>query len=187
MTEQETDRIGEATVRRFLDDAHQVLVLVADFGPMFAAYVDHARRWETEPDGLSQALMRQGLGAATLHLACRPRGEHVGWTLHIPRPPTNVFLTGDSRERTVTGRIFTENVREAETFLSHRGSDCGIANVNIGTSGAEIGGAFGGEKETGGGRESGSDAWKAYMRRQTNTVNYSTELPLAQGVKFDID
>ena len=80
--------------------------------------------------------------------------------------------------------IFTENVREAELFLSHRGSDCGIANVNIGTSGAEIGGAFGGEKETGGGRESGSDSWKVYMRRQTNTVNWSNELPLAQGIKF---
>ena len=82
--------------------------------------------------------------------------------------------------------IFTLNMREAETFLSAVGSDCGIANVNIGPSGAEIGGAFGGEKETGGGRESGSDAWKGYMRRQTNTVNYSAELPLAQGVKFDI-
>ncbi len=81
--------------------------------------------------------------------------------------------------------IFTLNVREAETFLSAVGSDCGIANVNIGPSGAEIGGAFGGEKETGGGRESGSDAWKGYMRRQTSTVNYSAELPLAQGVKFD--
>jgi len=83
--------------------------------------------------------------------------------------------------------IFTENVREAEHFLSHRGSDCGIANVNVGTSGAEIGGAFGGEKETGGGRESGSDAWKAYMRRQTNTVNWSTDLPLAQGIEFGVD
>ncbi len=82
--------------------------------------------------------------------------------------------------------IFTLNLREAETFLSATGSDCGIANVNIGPSGAEIGGAFGGEKETGGGRESGSDAWKGYMRRQTSTVNYSAELPLAQGVKFDI-
>ncbi|WP_439331654.1 L-piperidine-6-carboxylate dehydrogenase [Pelagivirga sediminicola] len=82
--------------------------------------------------------------------------------------------------------IFTLNVREAERFVSDMGSDCGIANVNIGPSGAEIGGAFGGEKETGGGRESGSDAWKGYMRRQTNTVNYSDELPLAQGVKFDI-
>ncbi|WP_424983536.1 aldehyde dehydrogenase family protein [Maritalea sp. S77] len=83
--------------------------------------------------------------------------------------------------------IFTLNVREAEKFLSAVGSDCGIANVNIGTSGAEIGGAFGGEKETGGGRESGSDAWKAYMRRATNTVNYGTALPLAQGVSFDIE
>jgi aldehyde dehydrogenase (NAD+) len=87
----------------------------------------------------------------------------------------------------LSSAIFTEHVREAEYFLSHRGSDCGIANVNIGTSGAEIGGAFGGEKETGGGRESGSDAWKAYMRRQTNTVNWSTELPLAQGIKFGTD
>ena len=84
----------------------------------------------------------------------------------------------------LSSAIFTEHMREAEYFLSHRGSDCGIANVNIGTSGAEIGGAFGGEKETGGGRESGSDAWKAYMRRQTNTVNWSTELPLAQGIEF---
>ena len=84
----------------------------------------------------------------------------------------------------LSSAIFTEHIREAEYFLSHRGSDCGIANVNIGTSGAEIGGAFGGEKETGGGRESGSDAWRAYMRRQTNTVNWSTELPLAQGIEF---
>jgi aldehyde dehydrogenase (NAD+) len=83
--------------------------------------------------------------------------------------------------------IFTTDLTEAETFMSASGSDCGLVNVNIGPSGAEIGGAFGGEKETGGGRESGSDAWKAYMRRATNTINYSTELPLAQGVKFDID
>jgi len=82
--------------------------------------------------------------------------------------------------------IFTNDVREAEIFLSTRGSDCGIANVNIGPSGAEIGGAFGGEKDTGGGRESGSDAWKVYMRRQTNTINYSASLPLAQGIKFDL-
>ena len=86
----------------------------------------------------------------------------------------------------LSSSIFTNDMREAETFLSVRGSDCGIANVNIGTSGAEIGGAFGGEKETGGGRESGSDAWKAYMRRQTNTINYSDALPLAQGIKFDL-
>lgn len=86
----------------------------------------------------------------------------------------------------LSSAIMTMNMRESEQFLSHKGSDCGIANVNIGTSGAEIGGAFGGEKETGGGRESGSDSWKAYMRRQTNTINWSDELPLAQGIKFDI-
>lgn len=87
----------------------------------------------------------------------------------------------------LSSSIFTENMKEAETFLSHWGSDCGIANVNIGTSGAEIGGAFGGEKDTGGGRESGSDSWKAYMRRQTNTINFGDSLPLAQGIKFEID
>ena len=86
----------------------------------------------------------------------------------------------------LSSAIMTLNLREAEEFLSHAGSDCGIANVNIGTSGAEIGGAFGGERETGGGRESGSDAWKTYMRRQTNTINYSSQLPLAQGIKFDL-
>jgi aldehyde dehydrogenase (NAD+) len=84
----------------------------------------------------------------------------------------------------LSSAIFTNDLREAETFLSAAGSDCGIANVNIGTSGAEIGGAFGGEKETGGGRESGSDAWRNYMRRATNTINYSRQLPLAQGIKF---
>jgi aldehyde dehydrogenase (NAD+) len=84
----------------------------------------------------------------------------------------------------LSSAMFTDSLRQAEHFLSTAGSDCGIANVNIGTSGAEIGGAFGGEKETGGGRESGSDAWKAYMRRQTNTVNWSSELPLAQGIEF---
>lgn len=86
----------------------------------------------------------------------------------------------------LSSAMMTSNMREMERFLSHEGSDCGIANVNIGTSGAEIGGAFGGEKETGGGRESGSDAWKIYMRRQTNTINYGTDLPLAQGIKFEI-
>jgi aldehyde dehydrogenase (NAD+) len=85
----------------------------------------------------------------------------------------------------LSSAIFSRNILETERFLSHEGSDCGIANVNIATNGAEIGGAFGGEKDTGGGRESGSDAWKAYMRRQTNTINFSTELPLAQGIKFD--
>ena len=96
-----------------------------------------------------------------------------------------VAMQNDVRQG-LSSSIFTTDLRQAEYFLSHLGSDCGIANVNIGTSGAEIGGAFGGEKETGGGRESGSDAWQAYMRRQTNTINHSTELPLAQGIKFDL-
>jgi aldehyde dehydrogenase (NAD+) len=87
----------------------------------------------------------------------------------------------------LSSSIFTQSVKAAEAYLSAAGSDCGIANVNIGTSGAEIGGAFGGEKETGGGRESGSDSWKAYMRRSTNTINYGRTLPLAQGVKFDVE
>jgi len=86
----------------------------------------------------------------------------------------------------LSSAIFTRDLQEAERFLSATGSDCGIANVNLGTSGAEIGGAFGGDKQTGGGRESGSDAWKAYMRRTTNTINFGTSLPLAQGVVFDI-
>jgi aldehyde dehydrogenase (NAD+) len=96
-----------------------------------------------------------------------------------------IALQNDVRQG-LSSSIFTLNMREAEAFLAQAGSDCGIANVNIGTSGAEIGGAFGGEKETGGGRESGSDAWKVYMRRQTNTINYSDQLPLAQGIKFDV-
>ena len=99
---------------------------------------------------------------------------------------TNAIYIQNSVGQGLSSAIMTNNLREAERFLSHAGSDCGIANVNIGTSGAEIGGAFGGEKETGGGRESGSDAWKIYMRRQTNTINYTTELPLAQGIKFDL-
>ena len=99
---------------------------------------------------------------------------------------TNAIDIQNSVAQGLSSAIMTNNLREAERFLSHAGSDCGIANVNIGTSGAEIGGAFGGEKETGGGRESGSDAWKIYMRRQTNTINYTTELPLAQGIKFDL-
>ena len=87
----------------------------------------------------------------------------------------------------MSSSLITQNLSESELFLSAEGSDCGLANINIGPSGAEIGGAFGGEKETGGGREAGSDAWKAYMRRQTQTINYSATLPLAQGVKFDVE
>lgn len=99
---------------------------------------------------------------------------------------SNALQQQNGVKQGLSSAIMTNNLREAEHFLSVEGSDCGIANVNIGTSGAEIGGAFGGEKETGGGRESGSDAWKVYMRRQTNTINYTTELPLAQGIKFDL-
>jgi aldehyde dehydrogenase (NAD+) len=98
----------------------------------------------------------------------------------------NAIAMQNNVKQGLSSSIFTTNMLEAEAFLAHWGSDCGIANVNIGTSGAEIGGAFGGEKETGGGRESGSDAWKVYMRRQTNTINYGKTLPLAQGIKFDI-
>ena len=99
---------------------------------------------------------------------------------------TNAISIQNEVKQGLSSAIMSLNMRETEIFLSHWGSDCGIANVNIGTSGAEIGGAFGGEKETGGGRESGSDAWKAYMRRQTNTINFSNKIPLAQGIKFEI-
>lgn len=114
MTEPGSDRVGEATVRRFIDRDHDVLVTVGDFGPLFDAYLEHVRRWESTPDGLSQTIMRQGLGAAALHLSTRPRGEVVGWTIHLHQPPTNVFLTGDSGELTVTGRIFTDKVDPLE-------------------------------------------------------------------------
>ena len=113
---------------------------------------------------------------------------------HVPAAKAEVVYNGiedalrmhNDVPQGLSSAIFTTDVRHSELFLSSVGSDCGIANVNIGTSGAEIGGAFGGEKETGGGRESGSDSWKAYMRRQTNTINWGTELPLAQGIRFDL-
>jgi aldehyde dehydrogenase (NAD+) len=98
---------------------------------------------------------------------------------------SNAIEMQNNVKQGLSSSIFTNDMRESELFLSSDGSDCGIANVNIGTSGAEIGGAFGGEKDTGGGRESGSDAWKAYMRRVTATINYGEDLPLAQGVEFD--
>jgi aldehyde dehydrogenase (NAD+) len=108
------------------------------------------------------------------------------YLLKYSGPVENAIAIQNGVVQGLSSAIMTNNLREAETFLSVAGSDCGIANVNIGTSGAEIGGAFGGEKETGGGRESGSDAWKIYMRRQTNTINYTAELPLAQGIRFEI-
>ena len=102
-------------------------------------------------------------------------------------PPSGLLLVVNSLNRSATSvGIFTSDLAEAERFVAAEGSDCGICNVNIGTSGAEIGGAFGGEKQTGGGRESGSDAWRSYMRRATNTINYSGQLPLAQGVDFAV-
>ena len=119
------------------------------------------------------AVMQQETFAPILYvLKYRELGQAIAWHNAVPQG--------------LSSAIFTNDMREAELFLSAAGSDCGIANVNIGTSGAEIGGAFGGEKETGGGRESGSDSWKAYMRRATNTINYSRELPLAQGIQFDL-
>jgi len=119
---------------------------------------------------------------ASARAACRTGGE-VNCTAHLADLDEAIRLHNDVPQG-LSSAVFTRHLLEAERFLAHTGSDCGIANVNIGTSGAEIGGAFGGEKETGGGRESGSDSWKAYMRRQTNTINWSTELPLAQGIKF---
>ena len=108
------------------------------------------------------------------------------YLLKYSGPVTNAIEIQNNVTQGLSSAIMTNNLKEAEKFLSAGGSDCGIANVNIGTSGAEIGGAFGGEKDTGGGRESGSDAWKIYMRRQTNTINYTDDLPLAQGIKFDL-
>ena len=102
------------------------------------------------------------------------------------RTPDEAIALNNAVPQGLASSLFTTDLREMETFLSSAGSDCGIANINIGPSGAEIGGAFGGEKETGGGRESGSDAWKAYMRRATNTINYGRTLPLAQGIRFDV-
>src|SRR5207249_7763699 len=119
-------------------------------------------------------LMREEIFAPILYfIEFQSLDEAIAWHNDVPQG--------------LSSSIFTTNLLAAEAFLSQRGSDCGIANVNIGTSGAEIGGAFGGEKDTGGGRESGSDAWKAYMRRQTTTINASNELPLAQGIKFGVD
>jgi len=121
-----------------------------------------------------------------MQIACEETFAPILYVYQVDTLEEAIELNNSVRQG-LSSAIFTNNLRAAEKFLSPEGSDCGIANVNIGTSGAEIGGAFGGEKETGGGREAGSDAWKAYMRRQTCTINYSTELPLAQGVRFDVE
>lgn len=133
---------------------------------------------------ISKDLCKQKIGEKALRLLI----DYPFNSLNFHRLEAEALATNSGRMKLVEklGFVWEGVLREAETFLSAWGSDCGIANVNIGTSGAEIGGAFGGEKETGGGRESGSDSWKVYMRRQTNTINFGTELPLAQGIKFDI-
>jgi aldehyde dehydrogenase (NAD+) len=122
---------------------------------------------------------------AQSRLVCTETFAPILYVMHYENFEDAVHMQNDVPQG-LSSAIFTNDLREAELFISSAGSDCGIANVNIGTSGAEIGGAFGGEKETGGGRESGSDAWRMYMRRATNTVNYSRDLPLSQGIKFGI-
>lgn len=105
---------GEALVRRYMDDEHEAIIARCDFTSLFAAWLDHVRLWESEPDGLSAVLMRQALGGAALYLSSRPRDESIAWTLNLERPPTNVFVTGSSSSCTVTGRVFTENVATAD-------------------------------------------------------------------------
>jgi len=111
----DSPRPGEAILRRSLDDHNNLLIARGNFAQLFAGYLDHVRRWEQEPDGLARTMMRQGLAAAALHLSCRPKNEMVGWTINVLRPPLNLFLTGNSTECAITGRVFTENVRTAET------------------------------------------------------------------------
>ena len=140
------------------------------------------RREDIGPQFVEPAIVRMPAQSA---IVCQETFAPILYVLEYDRFEEALALHNDVPQG-LSSAIFTESMRAAEEFLSARGSDCGIANVNIGTSGAEIGGAFGGEKDTGGGRESGSDAWKAYMRRQTCTVNWGTELPLAQGINFDL-
>jgi aldehyde dehydrogenase (NAD+) len=156
----------------------------------------NARRLGGQVTGGGRALEGQAGHAFFASPALVEMPKHAGPVLHETFAPilyvlrytelAEAIALHNSVAAGLSSSIFTRDIREAELFMSSTGSDCGIANVNIGPSGAEIGGAFGGEKETGGGREAGSDSWKAYMRRATNTVNYGTALPLAQGVRFDM-
>jgi len=158
----------------------------ADGGEVIGGERHHIGRRDERGEGATEAFY---VAPAVVRMPAQTDVVH-----HETFAPILYVLTYDTLDEAIalnnavpqglSSAIFTTDVREAERFLAADGSDCGIANVNIGTSGAEIGGAFGGEKQTGGGRESGSDSWKAYMRRATNTVNYSSELPLAQGVHF---
>jgi len=167
--------MGPLVNRRAVDDMMDGLRRIREQGGEILYGGEHLRACFVQPTLVrsrpEMPILREEIFAPILHLIEFDHlDEAIQWHNDVPQG--------------LSSAIFTTNLITAETFLSHRGSDCGIANINIGTSGAEIGGAFGGEKETGGGRESGSDAWKAYMRRQTNTINWSRELPLAQGIKF---
>jgi aldehyde dehydrogenase (NAD+) len=157
------------------------------------AALDTARRQGGDVVYGGKRLDRPGFFVEPALVKARPDMAIVGEETFAPilyvmsyRTIDEAIAIQNAVEQGLTSAVFTSDLREAERFLSPEGSDCGIANVNIGTSGAEIGGAFGGEKSTGGGREAGSDSWKFYMRRQTCTINYGRELPLAQGVRFDI-
>jgi aldehyde dehydrogenase (NAD+) len=169
------------------------LISEAAVATMMAA-LDAARRQGGQIVQGGNRIARPGFFVEPALVKARPGMPIVGEETFAPilyvmpyRDLDEAIAIQNSVEQGLTSAVFTGDLRESERFLSAEGSDCGIANVNIGTSGAEIGGAFGGEKATGGGRESGSDSWKAYMRRQTCTINYGGELPLAQGVRFDLD
>lgn len=135
------ERPGEAVIRRSYDDAKNLLIAQGNFASLFAGYLDHVRRWEEEPDGLTRTMMRQGLAAGALHLSCRPKHEMVGWTFNLLRPPLNLFLTGNSEERTITGRAFTENVRTAETsrmFVETRSPSGALTQSTIEIEGFDV-------------------------------------------------
>ncbi len=134
-------RPGEVAVRRFLDDENDLIVSSGDFAPLFDAYLDHVRRWEKAPDGLGSVMMRQGLAAAALHLANRPRDEYVGWTLNVCTPPLNIFLTGDSAQGAVTGRVYAENVRTTganRLFVQMRRSDGDRMESTVEVAGLDV-------------------------------------------------
>ena len=174
---EETTVMGPLVNRRAVDDMLDGIRRIREQGGEVISGGDHIMGNFVQPTLVrarpDMPILKEEIFAPILYLIEFDHlDEAIHWHNNVPQG--------------LSSAMFTTNLISAETFLSHRGSDCGIANINIGTSGAEIGGAFGGEKETGGGRESGSDAWKAYMRRQTNTINWSAQLPLAQGIQFSI-
>ena len=172
---EETTLMGPLVNRRAVDDMLEGLRRIREQGGQVLSGGEHIMGNFVQPTLVrarpDMPILREEIFAPILYLVeFDDLDQAIHWHNNVPQG--------------LSSAMFTTNLISAETFLSHRGSDCGIANINIGTSGAEIGGAFGGEKDTGGGRESGSDAWKAYMRRQTNTINWSRQLPLAQGIQF---